>query len=83
MTLYGSRYVDDREPVAGEEIEVDGMTSPAVLNEDGIYFFGSDGKKVEIICVEVLTKLACAFSYCVRQEIEMLHYIVCGPIIPT
>ena len=48
VTLYGSRYVDDREPVAGEEIEVDGMTSPAVLNEDGIYFFGSDGKKVQI-----------------------------------
>ncbi|CAI8056591.1 Cytosolic 10-formyltetrahydrofolate dehydrogenase [Geodia barretti] len=46
VTLYGSRYVDDREPVAGEEMEVDGMTSPAVLNEDGIYFFGSDGKKV-------------------------------------
>ena len=48
MTLYGSRYVDDREPVTGREVEVDEVTSPAVLNEDGIYFFGSDGKKVQI-----------------------------------
>ena len=30
----------------GREVAVEGLASPAVLNEDGMYFTGSDGKKV-------------------------------------
>ena len=50
MTLYGSRYIDDREPVRGKEVAVEGMAAPAILSEDGLTFFGSDGKKV-LVCV--------------------------------
>ena len=33
-------------PVLGKEVKVQGMSQPAVLNEDGMYFYGNDGKKV-------------------------------------
>ena len=34
--------------MVGKEVEVEGMTRPAVLNEDGMYFYGNNGKKVHM-----------------------------------
>ena len=46
MTFYGSQFIDDRLPVEGTEVKVDGLAKPAVVNSDGMYIFGNDGKKV-------------------------------------
>ena len=46
ITFYGSRFIDDRLPVEGSEVNVAGLCRPAVVNSDGMYIFGSDGKKV-------------------------------------
>ena len=46
MTFYGSQFIDDRLPVEGSEVKVEGLAQPAVVNSDGMYIFGNDGKKV-------------------------------------
>ena len=46
ITFYGSRYIDDCLPVEGSEVNISGLSRPAVVNNDGMYIFGSDGKKV-------------------------------------
>ena len=46
ITFYGSRYIDDCLPVEGSEVSIAGLSRPAVVNNDGMYIFGSDGKKV-------------------------------------
>ena len=46
ITFYGSRYIDDCLPVEGSEVNISGLARPAVVNNDGMYIFGSDGKKV-------------------------------------
>ena len=46
VTFYGSRFIDDRWPVVGREVTVEGLKKPAVVNNDGMYIFGTDGKKV-------------------------------------
>jgi len=35
-------------PEVGTEVKVDGMSQPAVVNVDGMYLFGNDGKKVRL-----------------------------------
>ena len=42
----GSRYIDDCLLVEGSEVNISGLARPAVVNNDGMYIFGSDGKKV-------------------------------------
>ncbi len=46
VTFYGSEFIDDRLPVDGTEVKVEGLSKPAVVNSDGMYLFGNDGKKV-------------------------------------
>ena len=46
IIFYGSRYIDDCLPVEGSEVNISGLPRPAVVNNDGMYIFGSDGKKV-------------------------------------
>ena len=46
ITFYGSRFIDDCLPVKGSEVNIAGLSRPAVVNNDGMYIFGSDGKKV-------------------------------------
>ena len=46
VTFYGSRFIDDRWPVVGREVTIEGLKKPAVVNNDGMYIFGADGKKV-------------------------------------
>ena len=46
MTFYGSQFVDDRLPVEGTEVKVEGLANPAIVNSSGMYIFGNDGKKV-------------------------------------
>ena len=46
ITFYGSRYIDDCLPVEGLEVNISGLSRPAIVNNDGMYIFGSDGKKV-------------------------------------
>jgi len=46
VTFYGSTFIDDRLPAEGIEVAVEGLSKPAVVNNDGMYIFGSDGKKV-------------------------------------
>ena len=55
ITFYGSRYIDDCLPVEGSEVNISGLPQPAVVNNDGMYIFGSDGKKVNTQC-RVLAK---------------------------
>ena len=51
MTLYGSNFIDNRNPVDGREVMIEGLTNPAVITHDGMIVFGNDGKK---ICVAQL-----------------------------
>lgn len=46
VTLYGSRFLDNRLPVEGTEVAISGVARPAVVNGDGMHIFGNDGKKV-------------------------------------
>ena len=48
MTLYGSVFVDDRDPVPGREIEIEGLAQPAVITQNGLVMYGSDGKKIRV-----------------------------------
>ena len=48
ITFYGSRFIDDCLPVEGSEVNIAGLSQPAVVNGDGMYIFGSDGKKVGV-----------------------------------
>lgn len=53
--------MDDREPVVGREVEVGGRASPAILNEDGMTFFGSDGKKVLWLLYMYVSMYVCTY----------------------
>ncbi len=46
MSFYGCQFIDDRLPVEGREVTVEGLEKPAVVNNRGMYLYGSDGKKV-------------------------------------
>ena len=46
MTFYGSQFIDDRLPEEGTEVRVQGLSKPAIVNGDGMYIYGNDGKKV-------------------------------------
>ena len=46
--MYGSQFVDDRLPVDGREVNVEGAEQPAVVVQDGMVLFGGDGKKVMV-----------------------------------
>ena len=48
VTLYGSVFVDDRDPVTGREIEIEGLSQPAVITQNGLVMYGSDGKKIRV-----------------------------------
>ena len=50
VSFYGSQFIDDRLPVEGTEVTVEGLDKPAVVNKRGMYLFGNDGKKV-CMCV--------------------------------
>ena len=60
VTFFGSRFIDDRWPVVGREVAIEGMGKPAVVNNDGMYLVGSDGKKVQYCtcnCIVHMIKL--------------------------
>ena len=46
VTLFGSKFIDNRLEVKGREVLVEGVSSPAVVTSEGLVLFGSDGKKV-------------------------------------
>ena len=46
VTLYGSQFFDNRLPEEGTEVTVEGLSKPAIVNSDGMYVYGNDGKKV-------------------------------------
>lgn len=48
ITMYGSKFIDNRDPVVGQEVIIQGLSRPAVVNNDGMYIYGSDDKKVLI-----------------------------------
>ena len=48
MTLYGSVFIDDRVAVIGREIEIEGLSRPAVITQNGLVAYGSDGKKIRV-----------------------------------
>ena len=48
VTLYGSRFLDNRLEVRGQEVEIAGLSRPAVVTHDGLVCYGSDDKKVLI-----------------------------------
>lgn len=48
ITMYGSKFIDDRDPVVGQEVIIPGLSRPAVVNNDGMYIFGNDDKKILI-----------------------------------
>lgn len=49
MTFFGSRFIDNRQSEVGTEVAVEGLSKPAVVNVDGMYLFGNDGKKVRVV----------------------------------
>lgn len=46
ITVYGSKFNDNRDPVVGKEVIISGLSRPAVVNDDGMYIFGNDDKKI-------------------------------------
>ena len=48
ITMYGSKFIDDRDPVVGQEVIIPGLSRPAVVNNDGMYIYGNDDKKILI-----------------------------------
>ena len=48
VTMYGSKFIDNRDPVVGKEVIIPGLTRPAVVNDDGMYLYGNDDKKILI-----------------------------------
>lgn len=46
ITMYGSKFIDNRDPVAGHEVIIPGLSRPAVVNDDGMYLYGNDDKKI-------------------------------------
>lgn len=55
MTFYGSRFIDDRLPEEGTEVNVQGLSKPAIVNSNGMYIYGNDGKKVSGDCCGTLS----------------------------
>lgn len=47
VTLYGSSLWSGATP-KGTEVEIAGASKPAVVHEDGLLLFGSDGKAVSM-----------------------------------
>ncbi|KAL5515301.1 hypothetical protein EMCRGX_G000452 [Ephydatia muelleri] len=52
VTLYGSRFHDDRKAVQGQEVAIAGLPRPAVVNKEGMHIFGKDGKKLVVTQVQ-------------------------------
>ena len=50
--MYGSVFIDDRLPVEGREVSIEGLERPAVVTDSGMVLFGSDGKKVMVTQVQ-------------------------------
>jgi len=48
VTMYGSRFIDDRNSVVGREVMIPELSRPAVVNNDGMYLYGNDDKKILI-----------------------------------
>ena len=48
ITMYGSKFIDNRDPVVGKEVIIPGLSRPAVVNDDGMYLYGKDDKKILI-----------------------------------
>ena len=46
--MYGSKFIDNRDPVIGREVQVEGLERPAVISQHGMTLFGRDGKKILI-----------------------------------
>ena len=57
VTLYGSHYYDDRLAVCGSEVCIDGLATPAIVNSDGLYLTGTDGKKVGCLTLGITLHL--------------------------
>ena len=46
--MYGSQFIDDRLPVEGRKVVIEGSELPAMVVQDGMVMVGSDGKKVMV-----------------------------------
>lgn len=46
VTMYGSNFIDNRDPVVGKEVIIPGLSRPALVNNDGMYLYGNDDKKI-------------------------------------
>jgi len=46
ITMFGSKFIDDRNSVSGREVMIPGLSRPAVVNNDGMYLYGGDDKKI-------------------------------------
>ena len=57
VSFYGSQFIDDRLPVEGTKVTVEGLDKPAVVNKRGMYLFGTDGKKVCVMEFEITVAL--------------------------
>ena len=65
VTLYGSRFHDDRKAVQGQEVTIPGLPRPAVVNKEGMHIFGKDGKKVCGVCIVWCVCVLCVCVVCV------------------
>ena len=63
ITFYGSRYIDDCLPVEGSEVNISRLSRPAVVNNDGMYIFGSDRKKVHRKNCGFILNVMCKMQY--------------------
>ena len=68
ITFYGSRYIDDCLPVEGSEVSISGLSRPAVVNNDGMYIFGSDGKKVHTL---YMYTVQCTYMYMYNVHVHV------------
>ena len=46
--MYGSKFIDNRNAVVGNEVIIPGLSRPAIVNDDGMYLCGNDDKKILI-----------------------------------
>lgn len=67
MTFYGSQFIDNRLPEVGTEVKVDGLSRPAIVNSDGMYIYGNDGKKVS--SENIATRVSSCACVCVCVQI--------------
>jgi formyltetrahydrofolate dehydrogenase len=48
VSLYGSKFIDDRLEVKGHKVSIEGLSTPGIVTSEGLVVFGSDGKKVMV-----------------------------------